>query len=86
MPFDSPRPLHVMMTVNAAWNIWNFRQPLLRALLDAGHRVTVLAPPDDAVPQLEALGVRFRALEMSAKGLNPLEGSVRGRSLIALVK
>lgn len=74
MPLDATQPLHVMMTVNAAWNIWNFRQPLLRALLDKGHRVTVLAPQDEAVPQLEAMGVRFRPLEMSAKGLNPLEG------------
>lgn len=63
-----------MMTVNAAWNIWNFRQPLLRALLDEGHRVTVLAPRDETVEKLEAMGARFLSLGMSAKGLNPLEG------------
>ncbi|WP_232830716.1 glycosyltransferase family 4 protein [Tropicimonas sp. IMCC34011] len=68
------RPLHVMLTVNAAWNIWNFRQPVLKALLSRGYRVTVLAPPDDSVPQLEEMGCRVLPLEMSAKGLNPLEG------------
>lgn len=63
-----------MLTVNAAWNIWNFRKPVLKALLSNGHRVTVLAPPDDSVAKLEEMGCRFLPLEMSAKGLNPLEG------------
>jgi len=61
------------MTVNAAWNIWNFRRPLIEALADDGHRITVLAPPDDAVHELERLGCRVRPLEMKVKGLNPLE-------------
>ena len=59
------------MTVNAAWNIWNFRRPVVEALIADGHDVTVLAPKDDAVPRLTALGCRVRHLEMSVKGLNP---------------
>jgi glycosyltransferase involved in cell wall biosynthesis len=65
--------MHILMTVNAAWNIWNFRRPLVEALQADGHRITVLAPQDDAVPELERLGCRMRPLEMSVKGLNPLE-------------
>lgn len=65
--------MHILMTVNAAWNIWNFRRPLIEALAADLHRITVLAPPDDAVPELERLGCRVRPLEMSVKGLNPLE-------------
>lgn len=65
--------MHILMTVNAAWNIWNFRRPLVEALSGDGHRITVLAPHDDSVPELERLGCRVRPLEMSVKGLNPLE-------------
>jgi glycosyltransferase involved in cell wall biosynthesis len=65
--------MHILMTVNAAWNILNFRRPLVEALQADGHRVTVLAPPDDAVKDLERLGCRVQPLEMSVKGLNPLE-------------
>ena len=65
--------MHILMTVNAAWNILNFRRPLVEALAGAGHRITVLAPPDDAVPELERMGCRVRPLKMSVKGLNPLE-------------
>lgn len=63
--------MHVLMTVNAAWNVWNFRRPLVRALLDDGHRVTVLAPPDDSAALLEEAGCRLLPLAMSVKGLNP---------------
>lgn len=65
--------MHVMMTVNAAWNILNFRRPLIEALACDGHKITVLAPVDDAVPDLERLGCRVIPLEMSVKGLNPVE-------------
>lgn len=65
--------MHILLTVNAAWNIWNFRRPVVEALIAEGHRVTVLAPPDDSVTDLEGLGCRFLPLEMSVKGLNPLQ-------------
>ena len=65
--------MHILMTANSTWNIWNFRRPLVEALAGNGHRVTVLAPPDDAAFELEHLGCRIRPLEMSVKGLNPLE-------------
>ena len=65
--------MHILMTVNAAWNIWNFRRSVVEALVGDGHHVTVLAPPDDAVSNLESLGCRFHPLEMSVQGLNPIE-------------
>jgi glycosyltransferase involved in cell wall biosynthesis len=73
---DSPlktAPLHILLSVNAAWNIWNFRRALVEALIADGHRVTVLAPPDDTVANLERIGCRFLPLEMNVRGLNPLQ-------------
>lgn len=63
--------MHVLITVNAAWNVLNFRRPLVEAFLADGHRVTVLAPPDGSVAGLERLGGRVVPLRMDAKGLNP---------------
>ena len=65
--------MHVLMTVNSAWNIWNFRRAVVKALIADGHRLTILAPFDDAVTSLEELGCRVVHLDMSVKGLNPLE-------------
>lgn len=64
--------MHIILTVNTAWNIWNFRRPLVRALLKEGHRLTVLAPRDQSVPDLQALGCAFVPLPMDVKGVSPL--------------
>jgi len=65
--------MHILITVNAAWNVLNFRHPIVVAMIADGHRVTVLAPHDDSVATLEGLGCRFLPLEISVKGLNPLQ-------------
>lgn len=66
--------MHILITVNSAWNVWNFRRAVTQALLKDGHTITVLAPPDDSVGQLRTLGCRFLPLEMNPKQLNPIEG------------
>ena len=65
--------MHILITVNAAWNVLNFRRPIVAAMIADGHRVTVLAPYDDSVAALESLGCKVLPLEMSVKGLNPLQ-------------
>jgi len=64
--------MHILATVNAAWNIWNFRRPVIAALLAEGHSVTVLAPEDETAGRLKEIGCRFIALEMDQKGLDPM--------------
>jgi glycosyltransferase involved in cell wall biosynthesis len=65
------RPLHVLVTVNASWNLLNFRSSLLEALIADGHQVTALASPDACTPRIEAMGCRFLPLRMDSKGLSP---------------
>ena len=62
--------MHVLITVNAVWNIWNFRKGVVKELIAGGHKVTVLAPPDDFVDHLKELGCGFVPLKMNAKGIN----------------
>lgn len=64
--------MRVLLTANSAWNIWNFRRPIVEAFQKAGCRVIILAPEDDAAPYLESLGCEFHALKMDIKGTNPL--------------
>lgn len=65
--------MRIVMTVNAAWNIWHFRRPVVEALLAGGHDVIVLAPEDDSVADLRNLGCRIVPLQMDVKGLNPVQ-------------
>lgn len=65
--------MHILITANSAWNIVNFRVPVVRALLAGGHDVTVVAPLDDSIMEIERLGCKFVPLTMNVKGLNPVD-------------
>ena len=65
----SPRPL--VISINAAWNIVNFRLGLIAALQRRGFSVTALAPPDEHVDRLAAAGIPYVPIAMDKKGLSP---------------
>ncbi len=69
-PVRSPQR-KIIISVNTAWNIANFRSGLVRAMLARGHEVVALAPPDSYVPRLEEMGCRFIPLSMDKRGTNP---------------
>ena len=58
----------VLIAINTAWNLVNFRAGLIRSLVTQGYDVIAVAPPDDYVPQLSQLGVRFVPIQMDNKG------------------
>ena len=61
----------IIICLNTAWNLLNFRSGLIRALVAAGYEVVAVAPYDDYAPRLEALGCRFVALPMDNRGTHP---------------
>ena len=64
--------MKVLIALNSAWNLLNFRSGLINALLVHGHQVVLAAPADEHVLALEGLGVRFVDLPVRAHGTNPL--------------
>ncbi len=66
--------MHIVLTVNTAWNAINFRQGLISALLEKGWRVTVLAPQDPATAGIREMGCEFYNLAMNPSGVSPLGG------------
>lgn len=62
----------VIVTLNTAWNLLNFRSGLIRALIAEGYEVVVVAPLDKYVEYLPALGCRFVPLPMDNQGTNPV--------------
>lgn len=69
MSTDSPR---IIISINTAWNIANFRAGLIRALIAEGYEVVAIAPPDEHVGRFEAMGCRFIPLPIDNKGINPI--------------
>jgi glycosyltransferase involved in cell wall biosynthesis len=64
------KPAKVMLAVNAAWNVANFRAGLIRGLQSAGYEVGAVAPPDEAVPRVEAL-CAYCPVHMDKQGTRP---------------
>jgi glycosyltransferase involved in cell wall biosynthesis len=68
----------IMIALNTAWNLVNFRSGLIQALVEQGYEVVAVAPDDPYAAQLPALGCRFVPLPMDNKGTHP------GRDLLLL--
>jgi glycosyltransferase involved in cell wall biosynthesis len=62
----------IVVSVNAAWNLVNFRRSLLCGLVDAGYRVVAIAPRDGRETELAALGVDFEPIRIDGRGTSPV--------------
>lgn len=75
---------------NQAFSVINFRLPLMRALVERGHRVFAIAPDFDADSKaaLKAEGITAVPISLSRTGLNPIrdlgDAARLGRVLKAL--
>ena len=64
--------MKIVICINTAWNLVNFRTGLIKAFLAYGYEVVAVAPLDEYANQLSALGCRFVPLPMANGGTNPL--------------
>jgi glycosyltransferase involved in cell wall biosynthesis len=61
----------VVIALNTAWNLINFRAGLIQALVAQGYEVVAVAPNDSYTPRLTELGCRFIELPMDNQGTHP---------------
>ncbi|MFT5914020.1 MAG: glycosyltransferase involved in cell wall biosynthesis [Bacteroidia bacterium] len=63
--------MRIGISINSAWNIYNFRKGLVKGLQAEGHEVIAIAPYDDYVEKLKEMGCEYFPLKMQNKGKNP---------------
>ena len=68
--------MKIIICLNTAWNLVNFRAGLIRALVAAGHEVVAVAPDDKYAASLNVLGCRFVPLHMENGGTNPVQDAL----------
>lgn len=61
----------IVISINTAWNIYNFRAGLVRAMINQGYEVIAVAPDDEYAHRLKAMGCRFIHMPMESNGTNP---------------
>ena len=64
--------MRVVIAINTAWNIYNFRRGLIEALLSEGMEVIAVSPEDEYSPLIETLGCQYVPIRIDNKGTNPL--------------
>lgn len=64
--------MRILITINSAFNVANFRAGLVKALVADGHEVIALVPKDKYASRIEALGARVVDLPMDKQGLSIL--------------
>ena len=68
--------MKIVICLNTAWNLVNFRAGLIRALVAAGYEVVAVAPEDKYAAGLKALGCRFVPMHMENGGANPVQDAL----------
>lgn len=63
----------IVIALNTAWNLLNFRAGLILALINHGYEVVAVAPNDEYADRVRSLGCQFIALPMDNQGKNPLK-------------
>lgn len=67
------KPLNIGIVANTAFNIYNFRLGLIKALLQEGHHVFAIAPADNYMDLLKENNIHFIEVKhLSRKGTNPI--------------
>jgi glycosyltransferase involved in cell wall biosynthesis len=65
--------MKVTLIANTTWYIYNFRENLIKSLLEDNYIVTVIAPFDKYTVKLENLGVKLTNINIDSKSKNILK-------------
>lgn len=65
--------MKIFFTANVLWDIYIFRGGVIKALVEEGHDVTVVAPYETRVDMEKELGVKVINIKLNKRGMNPVE-------------
>ena len=65
------RNKRIVLTASTSWHLYNYRSNLIRALLETGYKVIVLAPKGAHSGALSELGCEFNPIKIDSAGINP---------------
>lgn len=63
----------ILMTSNTSWYLYNFRLGMIKALINEGFQIEILAPKDNFTNKLEELGCKFNEINFDGKSKNPIK-------------
>ncbi|MGL4947154.1 MAG: glycosyltransferase family 4 protein [Cetobacterium sp.] len=67
------KKLKIFFTANVLWDIYIFRYGVIKAFIEDGHEVVVLAPEDYRIDFQKELNIRHIPIDLSLRGVNPIK-------------
>lgn len=80
------KKLKIFFTANVLWDIYIFRYGVIKALIEDGHEVIVIAPKDERIDFEKELGIKHIPIELSLRGINPFKDFKLYRKLKKIYK
>lgn len=65
--------MRIAISINTAWNIFNFRSGLIKRLIAEGHEVVAVAPRDAYVSRILDLGCLYEEVSLDHTGSHPIK-------------
>ncbi|MDR2449814.1 MAG: glycosyltransferase family 4 protein [Prevotellaceae bacterium] len=62
----------ILFSGNTLWSMYNFRKAILEDFIKNNFNVVVVAPEDEFVAKIQAMGCTFIPIKIAAKGVNPV--------------
>ena len=78
--------MKIFFTANVIWDIYIFRGGVIKALVEAGHDVTVVAPYENRIDIEKELGVKVINIPLNKRGMNPIEDLKLLKTLYSIYK
>lgn len=66
----------IIICINSAWNLVNFRTGLIKSLIASGYEVVAVAPDDAYSGRLAEIGCRYIPIAMDNQGTNPVRDAL----------
>lgn len=74
-----------LLVCNTVQNVINFRQPLIRKLIDRGYEVVVVAGEDSFRPELNESEIKFYSLETNNRSANILKSAEYKKNIYKII-
>ena len=78
--------MKVLILANNIGGLISFRKEIVEAILKTGHEVTISAPYDNRMKELEAIGAKCVGIEITRRSTNPIKDFFLIINYIRLVK
>ena len=62
--------MNIVISSNSSWNIYNFRFNLIKALINKGYKITIVAPNDSYSKKIINLGCELISIHLESKNLS----------------